>query len=77
MQFFTFSDFIRSVRPFSLSLAPHPTVGLFGEAEIKREGYIMVVIVEVVGVVENVENSENADAVLLFSHFFINTAAEL
>ena len=35
----------------------------YGEAEIRKEGYIMVVIVVVVGGVENVENSKNVDVV--------------
>ena len=36
---------------------------VFGEDEIKKEGYIMVVIVVVVGAVENVENAKSVDAV--------------
>ena len=36
---------------------------LFGEDEIKKEGYIMVVIVIVVGGVDIVENLKNTDAV--------------
>ena len=45
---------------------------VFGEDEIKKEGYIMVVIVVVVGGVGSVENSKNVDAVRLFGPFFIN-----
>ena len=36
---------------------------VFGEDEIKKEGYIMVVIVVVIRGVENVENSIKPDAV--------------
>jgi hypothetical protein len=36
---------------------------VFAEDEIRKEGYIMVVIVVVVGCVESVENSENSDTV--------------
>lgn len=45
---------------------------VFGEAEIKKEGYIMVVIVVVVGGVEIVENPKYIDGVSVFLHFFIN-----
>ena len=45
---------------------------VFGEDEIKKEGYIMVVIVVVVGGVEIVENSKNVDCIRLFLLFFIN-----
>ena len=45
---------------------------VFGEDEIKKEGYIMVVIVVVVGGVEIVENPKYIDGVSVFSHFFIN-----
>ena len=48
------------------------TLSVFGEDEIKKEGYIMVVIVEVVGGIESVENSKNVDCVRLYRHFFIN-----
>ena len=45
---------------------------VFGEDEIKKEGYIMVVIVVVVGGVEIVENLKNVDAIRLFRLFFVN-----
>ena len=47
---------------------------VFGEDEIKKEGYIMVVIVVVVGDIESVENSKNIDRIRLFEPFFINTS---
>lgn len=47
---------------------------VFGEDEIKKEGYIMVVIVVVVGGIESVENSKNIDRIRLFEPFFINTS---
>jgi hypothetical protein len=48
------------------------TLSVFGEDEIKKEGYIMVVIVVVVGGIESVENSKNVDYIRLCRHFFIN-----
>ena len=66
---------------FAVMLSPVAEGGLWelftssGGAEIRKEGYIMVVIVVVVGCVENVENSKNSDAVLLFQPFFIHIRA--